>query len=341
MSVSFAAPVWLWVTALVLILFSALLWYSAHARARQLAAFADPTALPALLTSHSPLWRIIKNVLVGLAILAAGIALARPQWGVVDEEITRTGEDVVFVLDLSKSMLTPDVRPTRLERAKLAILDFLHRQSGGRVGFVIFAGSSFVRVPLTGDYDAFEENVRDASPDDIYVPGSDVARALLTGKNAFDKTERRKIIILLSDGEDLEGNGAKVAEEVAKDGVIVFTVGVGTQAGGQVLLNGPNGRQLPLLDGGGQPVVSHLDENTLKAIANATNGRYFHLDSIAGTMGEIFRFLRTDAAKGGLKAARRRGIDRYEWPLAVCIFLLVVESLLAARRRPAAPVPAV
>ncbi len=340
MSLTFAEPLWLWATVGALVLFGALLWYSAAARARQLATFADSSALPALITSHSPLRRGIKNALLFLAILAAGLALARPQWGVVEEEIVRQGEDVVFVLDLSKSMLTADVKPSRLERAKLAIQDYVHRQSGGRVGFVIFAGSAFVRVPLTIDYDAFEENVHDASPEDIYVPGSDVARALMAGKNAFDKTERRKIMILLSDGEDLEGNGVKVAEEIAKDGVIVFAVGIGTQAGGQVMVNGPGGRPTPLLDNNQQPVVSHLDETTLRAIATTTNGRYLHLDSISGTMSEIFRYLRTDASKGGLGAARRRGIDRYEWPLAICIFLLVVESLLTVRRRRPAAVPA-
>lgn len=338
MSLTFAEPQWLWITAGALAALGGLLWYSARARARQLATFADPGMLEALLVSHSPLRRAIKNALVSLALLAAGLALARPQWGLVEEEVVRQGEDIVFVLDLSKSMLTQDVKPSRLERAKLAILDFVHRQTGGRVGFVVFAGGSFVRVPLTIDYDAFEENVTDASPNDMFVPGSDVARALIAGKNAFDKTERRKVIVLVSDGEDLEGNGVKVAEDLAKDGVVVFGLGVGTQAGGQVIVGEAGGRSIPLLDGGGQPVVSHLDEKTLRAIAEVTGGRYLHLDSIGGTVGEIFRYLRTDVSKGGIGAARRRGVDRYEWPLAVCILILVVESLLAARRRhPVAP----
>lgn len=333
MSISFAEPRWLWITLGILLLFGSLLWYSARARARQFAAFADPALLEQLLVSHSRVRRIIKNVLIGLAILAAGVALARPQWGLVEEEVKRQGEDVVFVLDLSKSMYANDAKPTRLERSKLAILDFVHRQKGGRVGFVVFSGSAFTRVPLTVDYDAFEENVREASPEDLFFPGSDVARALLAGKGTFDKTEKRKIIILISDGEDLAGNGVKVAEELAKEGVIIFSIGVGTANGSQITLPSQYGRPGPLLDENDQPVVSKLDEEGLRAIAAATNGRYMRLDSVGGTMGEILRLLRTDESKGGIGTARRRGVDRYAWPLAVCIFLLVVESLLSARRR--------
>jgi Ca-activated chloride channel homolog len=333
MKFRFDAPLWLWITAALLAGFVALLWISARARRRQFAAFADPGLLEKLLLSHSRLRRILKNSLLFLAILGAGLALARPQWGFVQEEIKRQGEDVVFVLDLSKSMLAQDANPTRLERAKLAILDFVHRQKGGRVGFVVFSGSAFPRVPLTLDYDAFEENVRDASPEDLFYPGSDVARALIAGKNAFDKSDRRRVLILLSDGEDLEGNGIKVAEELTKEGVVVFSIGIGTASGSQIMVPTSSGRPGPLLDDAGRPVVSKLDEDTLRAIAAATGGRYYRLDTIGGTMGEILRLLRVDPNKGGIGSISRRGVDQYAWPLAVCIFLLVVESLLAARRR--------
>jgi Ca-activated chloride channel family protein len=331
---TFAEPFWLWITTCALLLFAGLLWFSAHQRQKQLAAFADPGLLQRLTASHSPTLRIVKNSLLAAAILAAGIALARPQWGVVEEELKRQGEDVVFVLDISKSMLARDEKPSRLERAKLAILDFVHRQKGGRVGFVVFAGAAFPRVPLTLDYDAFEENLREVSPEDIYVPGSDIARALLAGKNAFDKTEKRRVIILLSDGEDLEQNGVKMAEELGKDGVVIFTVGVGSAAGAGIIAPDLTGQVREIRDDAGNVVVTKLDEKTLRAIAESTSGKYLRLETIGGAMGEIYRFLHTDAAKGGIGASRRRGVDRYEWPLAICILLLVVESVLATRRHP-------
>lgn len=333
MKVTFVDPHWLWITALVLAAFGGLLALSASARKRQLAAFADPALLQKLLVSHSPLRRLVKNSLLFLALLATGLALARPQWGIGEETVQPQGEDVVFLLDLSKSMLAQDVPPSRLERAKQAMFHFVHGQQGGRVGFVAFAGSAFPRVPLTLDYDTFEENVREASPHDLAYPGSDLARALVTGKEAFDKSDRRRVLILISDGEDLERQGVQVARDLAKEGVVIFTLGVGSPSGSEIVVRDSLGRTSTLRDEAGRPVVSRLDENTLRTIAEATGGRYFRLDTISGPVEEIMRALRLAPEKGGIGTIRRRGVDRYVWPLAVCILLLVVESLLAARRR--------
>jgi Ca-activated chloride channel family protein len=332
-AITFADSHWHWLTAVALVLFAALVCLSATARRKQLAAFAGASLISRLLGSHSRAFRIVKNALLVLSLLLLGLALARPQWGVVEEEVARNrGEDVLFVLDLSKSMLAADVTPSRLQRAKLTILDFLHRQKGGRVGLVVFAGNAFLRVPLTADYDAFEESVAEASPDDLYVPGSDLARALIAGKNAFEKGDQRKVLVLFTDGEDLGQLGVKTAQEFAKDGIVVFTVGVGTPSGSQVLVPGPGGQPAPLLDDAGQPVVSKLDEETLRAIAEATGGSYHRLNRVSEASVEVLRGLKTTEIAAGAKA-RRRGIDRYAWPLGVAILLLLAESLLTTRRR--------
>jgi Ca-activated chloride channel homolog len=332
-ALQFADSHWHWLTAGVLVLCAVLVWRSAAVRRRQLAAFADASLISQLLSAHSRASRIVKITLLILSLLLLGIALARPQYGVVEEEVARDrGEDVVFLLDLSKSMLATDVQPNRLQRAKLTILDFLHRQKGGRVGLVSFAGNAFLRVPLTADYDAFEESVTDASPEDLYVPGSDLARALIAGKNAFEKSDQRKVLVLFTDGEDLGELGVRTAKEFAKDGIVVFTVGVGTPSGGQVLVPGPAGQPISLMDDAGQPVVSKLDEETLRAIAEATGGNYHRLNRVSEASGEVLRGLKTTETAPGAKA-RRRGIDRYVWPLGVAILLLIVESLLTTRRR--------
>jgi Ca-activated chloride channel family protein len=276
----------------------------------------------------------VKDVVLGAALLLAGLALARPQWGLTEDTTQRRGEDVVFVLDLSKSMLARDAQPSRLDRAKLAILDYLHRQQGGRVGLVVFAGSAFLRCPLTLDYAAFEESVTEASPDDLYVPGSDLARGIISAKNAFEKGAERRVIVLLTDGEDLEKTGIKAAQEFARDGVIVFALGVGTAAGSTVQISQPNGQLGPLLDADGQPVVSRLDEDTLRGIAEATGGSYRRLENISQAMTDVVRALRSTDVQAAGVALKRRGIDRYAWPLAVAILLLVAESFLSTRRRP-------
>jgi Ca-activated chloride channel homolog len=340
LSIHFADPVWLWATAAVLALFALLIWRAARIRKRQLAAFADPAVAPDLLRSHSRARRSIKNALLAVAILLLGIALARPQWGLTEETTQRRGEDVVFVLDLSKSMLARDVQPSRLDRAKLAILDYLHRQQGGRVGLVVFAGSAFLRCPLTLDYAAFEESVTEASPDDLYVPGSDLARGIVSAKNAFEKNAERRVIVLITDGEDLEKTGIKAAQEFARDGVIVFSLGVGTPAGATVQVPQQNGQIGPLLDASGQPVVSRLDEETLRSIAEATGGTYRRLENIGQAMNDVARSLRSTDVQAAGVALKRRGIDRYAWPLAVAILLLVAESFLNTRRRSRADMPA-
>jgi Ca-activated chloride channel homolog len=332
-SLHFAAPEWLWFTAAALALHLGLLWHATRMRKRQLAAFADAAAAESLLRNHSPARRRLKNTLLAAALFLAGVALARPQWGLTEDRTQRRAEDVVFVLDLSKSMLARDAQPTRLGRAKLAILDYLRRQQGGRVGLVVFAGSAFLRCPLTLDYAAFEESVNEASPDDLYVPGSDLARGIISAKNAFEKGAERRVIVLITDGEDLEKTGVRAAQEFAQDGVIVFTLGVGTAAGSMVQVPQQNGQVGPLLDADGQPVVSRLDEETLRSIAEATGGSYRRLENIGQAMTDVIRALRsTDVQAAGI-ALRRRGIDRYAWPLAVAILLLVGESFLTTRRR--------
>ena len=332
-ALQFAAPYWLWLTAGAAVFVALLFHFSGVARRRQLAGFADPAHREALLASHSRVMRLVKNSFLFVALALLGIALARPQWGQIEEEVERKGDDVVFLLDTSKSMLAADVLPNRMERAKMAVIDFLHRHAGGRVGLVAFAGDSFLQCPLTLDYDAFEDSVSELDTDSVLVPGTDIASALFAGRNAFEKTERRKVLVLLTDGEDLQRAGIEAAKKVAADGVTVFAVGVGTANGSTIQVPRPDGALSPLLDERNQPVTSRLDENTLRAIAEATGGTYRRLESVAGGMADVVSALKDSQSKPIAGFRRRRGIDRYHWPLAVAILLLVVESVLRTRRR--------
>jgi Ca-activated chloride channel family protein len=332
-TLQFAAPHWLWFTALALALTAALFWVSAKARRRQLEQFADPARRDELLASHSATLRAVKNATLFLSLLLIGIALARPQWGETEERVDRKGDDVVFLMDTSKSMLATDVTPSRLERAKMAVLDFVRRHAGGRVGLVAFAGDAFLQCPLTLDYDAFEEAIRDLDTDSVLVPGTDIASALFAGSRAFEKSERRKVLVLVTDGEDLEHIGIDAAKQLAKESVVVFTVGVGTPNGSQIQVRGKGDVVEPLRDEKGQPVTSRLDENTLRTIAETTGGTYRRLETIAGGLTDVANALKDPQSKPAAVFRKRLGIDRYRWPLAVAIFLLVAESLLRTRRR--------
>jgi Ca-activated chloride channel family protein len=328
----FENPGRLWLTLLALLALGGVFAWAALARRKQLAAFADERLLARLLTTHSPLRRAIKTALLLLAVAFLGIAWARPQWGEESEANIGSGEDTIFVLDTSKSMLAADVRPNRLERAKLAIQDYLRRHGRGRVGLVVFAGQAFLQCPLTLDYDAFTDTLRAVDVNAIPVPGSDLGRALDEASRALEKNEGRKILVLLTDGEDLAGAGVKRAEELGKKGITIYTVGVGTEAGSVVQIpQEPAGMQ-PLLDGEGRPVVSRLDEKTLSQIAAVTGGDYQLLGTIGDGMDKVRRSMNDAETSGRARQVRTRGIDRFHWPLGIALALLLVEPLLGLRR---------
>jgi len=328
----FAAPEWLWLAAGSVILCLALFGYSARRRRVQLKQFATDDLLEQLLKGHSPAKRFIKNgLLLGAAVLMS-LALARPQWGQTQDERDNDGEDILFLLDTSKSMLARDVQPNRLDRGKLAIRDFTHLHARGRIGILAYAGGAFLQCPLTFDYEAFDEAVRDLDTDSVPLAGTDISKALIVAKKAFEKGNNRKVIVLLTDGEDLEKEGIKTAETLSKEGVVIYCIGLGTESGGTVMVPQENGEIAPLLDGTGQPVISKLDEETLRQIASVSGGTYRRLDSVGAVMNDIALTLKSRAGKAA-SISKKRGIDRYQWPLAVAIFLLVVESLLGTRRR--------
>jgi Ca-activated chloride channel family protein len=328
----FAEPQWLWLALLAPVALVGLLRRAEHARRRQLAQFAAAELLGRLLRSHSPVRRLIKHVLLVLAVAGTGVALARPQWGVQAEVVQSLGEDVLFLLDCSKSMLAADVRPNRLTRAKLAVLDFVQRHGRGRVGLVAFAGQAFLQCPLTFDYDAFRDALMAVDDQTIPVQGTDLARALDEAFLAMEKDSRRKTMVLLTDGEDLEKAGAQKARMLAEKGVRVYTIGVGTAAGGPVLVPGNSGGLEPLRDERGQPVESRLDEPTLRAIAQATKGEYQPLGPLGEGMDRARRALDT-ADASALAQERRFGVERFHFPVALVLVLLLMESLVGTRRR--------
>ena len=268
-----------------------------------------------------------------LAFLLAGLALARPQWGSVENANAFVGEDVLFVLDCSLSMTASDVPPSRIQRAKFAILDFVQKQSHGRVGLVAFAGSAFLQCPLTFDASAFEETLMNMDEKTIPVPGTDIGRALAEASRAMDKNARRKMVVLLTDGEDLEKSGIAAAKRLATSGVVVFTIGVGTPAGKEIQTVNTAGQPELLRDSKGEIVRSRLDETTLREIAEATGGSYFPLGNLGDGLMRVRSAIHALDAASSLRASEKRGVDRFYLPLAALLLLLAAEPLLGTRRK--------
>jgi Ca-activated chloride channel family protein len=329
----FAEPRWLWLALLGPSALILLHRYAAWARHRQLAQLAAPQFLEKLIGSHSPLRRGLKNGLLVLALAGIGLAMARPQWGEASNVGQLLGQDVVFILDCSRSMLASDVRPSRLQRAKLAILDFVQRRGRGRVGLVAFAGQAFLQCPLTFDYGAFQEALTVIDDKTIPVPGTDIGRALDEGVHALQKSERQKLLVVVTDGEDLEQGGVKMAEALAKQGVVVFTIGVGTPAGAEIQLVNEQGKAELLRDEKGEVVHSRLDERILSAIAQATHGSYYPLGPLGEGLAKVRLALEALPQPEGSTPLRKLGVDRFHVPLAGALVLLVIESLIGTRRR--------
>ncbi|HUE14436.1 MAG TPA: VWA domain-containing protein [Planctomycetaceae bacterium] len=330
----FAEP--LWVLA-GLVACGALSWawrrYDARQRAA-LATFASSHLHAQLTASFSAARRKWKRGLFLAALGCLFVALARPQAGFRWEEVKRRGIEVIFAVDTSRSMLTPDVKPDRLTRAKLAVDDFVSHLNGDGAGLIAFAGNAFLQCPITLDYEAFHESL--AAIDTTIIPrgGTDIASAIREAQAALqNRPGSDKILVLLTDGEDLEGSALDAAKAAAKDGLKIYTVGVGTANGDLIPIPAEQGGGF-VKDDAGQFVKSHLDEPGLKAIAEATGGLYAPLGAQGQGLETIYQQALAPLAKHDL-ASRRQKVytERFQWPLAASLALLLGSMLLGTRRR--------
>jgi Ca-activated chloride channel family protein len=276
-------------------------------------------------------WRAAM-VLVALALIV--VALAGPRWGFHWEEIRREGIDILIALDTSRSMLTQDVKPNRLERAKLAILDLIKELQGDRVGLIAFAGSAFVQCPLTLDYGAFAESLRAVNVGIIPKGGTAVAEAVTVGIDAFeDRQGKHAALVLMTDGEDHEGGIDEAAKMAAEAGIKVYTVGIGTP-GGELIQIEEDGQVVYLKDRNGQVVKSRLDEETLRNVATTTGGAYLYAEGADLGLDKLYDDYISKMEKRELSTAmEKRFEERYQWPLVLALILLALEPLIGARRR--------
>ena len=330
----FAEPIWLLAG---LIACGALVWawrrYDARQRAA-LATFASSHLHAQLTASFSTAKRHWKRGLLLAAVGCLFLALARPQAGFRWEEVKRRGIEVVFAVDTSRSMLTPDVKPDRLARAKLAVDDFVSHLNGDGVGLIAFAGNAFLQCPITLDYDAFHESIEALDTTIIPRGGTDIASAIREAQAALqNRPGKDKILILLTDGEDLEGSALATANAAAKDGLKICTVGVGTANGDLIPIPAEQGGGF-VKDDSGQFVKSHLGEAGLKAIAEATGGLYAPLGAQGQGLDTIYQQALAPLAKHELASRRQRVYtERFQWPLTGSLALLLASVLVGTRRR--------
>jgi len=344
--VTFRLPWVLWLLVFVPAT-AALLVYGYRARARALAAFGDHATVSALVRGRSPRLRALRGVLLVVGLLFAILAWAGPQYGSHTRMLSKRGIDFVVALDFSKSMLAKDVRPSRIARAKLELSRLFGELTGDRVGVVAFAGDT-MEFPMTTDYAAIETFLRDLGPYDMPVGGTAIGRALTASKRLIERAngedgrdegpedpargKRSRVVLLMTDGEDHEGEPLRAAEELAAAGIRVFVVGIGSKSGEPIPTYAPDGTWTGYVrDEKGKPVLSALTEQNevqLKKIAEIAKGKY--LRAKEGTVG-IDQIL---AVTRGMRQAENRSRkvsiaeDRYALLLLPAFFLLLLEALL-------------
>jgi len=334
---NFGAQNWLWALAFLPLL--VLLYARAERRsAIKLREFVSPRLLPQLAGNVDRVWRAIRFAFVLFALALAIIAFAKPRWGYTYEDVKRRGLDLLFAVDTSRSMLSNDVAPNRLERVKLAAQDLITELQGDRVGLIAFAGRAFLQAPLTIDYDAAVESINDLDTKTIPEGGTNISEAIALATQTFGKSAMgNRALIIFTDGEELSGDGVNEAKKAVDAGVKIFTVGVGTAQGSLIPVEG-KGEAGFVKDAKGQVVKSKLDENRLREIAQATGGVYLHLESGPQTMRQLY----TDGLSK-LKTAEidarlsSRPIERYEWPLAGAIVALIASLFINDRKRARTP----
>jgi len=334
---NFGAPIWLW--ALVILPLLVLLYAQAErGSAIKLREFVSPRLLSQLAGNVDRVRRAIRFALVLLALALAILALAKPRWGYTYEDVKRRGLDLLFAIDTSRSMLSNDVAPNRLERVKLAAQDLITELQGDRAGLIAFAGRAFLQAPLTIDYDAAVESINDLDTKTIPEGGTNISEAIALATQTFGKSAiGNRALIIFTDGEELSGDAVNEAKKAADAGVKIFTVGVGTAQGSLIPVEGQSEAGF-VKDARGQVVKSKLDENRLREIAQATGGMYFHLESGPQTMRQLYADglskLKTAEIDARLSS---RPIERYEWPLAGAIVALIASLFINDRKRAQTP----
>ena len=329
---SFASPGYLTLLALAPLLAAT---YLALARWRRRAAerFAPGRDALDLSPAASPGRRALKAALVVMAVAVLAVALARPRLGEQEMVIYQTGADIVIVLDVSRSMLAEDVTPNRLALAQQETLALLDRLRGHRVGLVIFARSALLRSPLTTDKAPVRALVQSAQQDSaLLLPGSNVGAAIRAAALALEAGEgESEAIVLVTDGEDHEGDALAAAQELAREGILLYTVGVGTESGAPVPVIDPEtGLPITSEEGrAGASIITSLNEELLRRMAAATpRGIYRRGEELAELAGDLDRLERAPFAS----ERQRQPIERFQWVVLAALALLALDVLLPERR---------
>ncbi|MFV0572986.1 MAG: vWA domain-containing protein [Xanthomarina gelatinilytica] len=324
--------IWFWVLAVIpvtILFFLVLQIWKRHAQKK----FANKKLLKRLSPNQSLFKSILKLTVICLAIASLSIALVNPKIGTKLETVKREGVDIVFAVDVSKSMLAEDIAPNRLEKAKQLVTQIINNLASDRVGIIAYAGKAFPQLPITTDYASAKMFLQNMNTDMLSSQGTAINEAIELAKTYYDGDEQtNRVLIIISDGEDHSEDAANVAEEASEEGIRIFTIGVGDAKGGPIPIK-RNGIVLNYKkDSNGETVITRLDEETLKTIANEANGAYLN----GKNTNEVVENIRDILNKMDKKEFEAKQFadfkDQFQWFLAFAIAFLFLEIFLLDRK---------
>ncbi|MCM8780414.1 MAG: VWA domain-containing protein [Candidatus Omnitrophica bacterium] len=314
---------------LVFALIGFLLW-SEIKRRKALERFADKNLLVVLISSFDVRKHRLKIIMIIFSFCLMIFALMRPQWGFKWQKIQRKGLDIMIAVDVSKSMLAEDIKPNRLERVKLALVDFVRHLKGDRIGLIAFAGTAFVQCPLTMDYDGFLLSVKALDVNTIPKPGTSITAAIRQAIESYEGGFKKyKVLIIITDGEDHEGDPLKAAELAKEEGIRIFCIGIGTPEGELIPITDDNGNKIFLKDKTGAVVKTRLDETVLQKIALATGGSYVRSGPKEFGLDLIYNQRLSEMERRELESKMAKQYEeRFQLPLLLAFLFLIGEFLM-------------
>jgi Ca-activated chloride channel family protein len=327
----FDDPIYLWLLLVIPVLVLLRLWMWRRQK-KNWKRLGDPDLLRQLSPDVSRVRRLLKFTLVLTALALIILMLARPQMGTRVSHEKRNGIECVIALDISNSMLAQDVVPSRLDKSKMLVENLVDHFTNDRIGLVVFAGDAFVQLPITSDYVSAKMFLQNISPDLIQTQGTDIARALRVSMSSFTQQDRiGRAIILITDGENHEGDAEEAAKEAAKKGINVFILGVGGTKGAPI----PMGNGGYLQDGSGETVMTALNEDMCRQLAQAGKGMYIHVDNTSDAQEKL------NDAIAKLQTGQTDDVvysdfdEQFQAFGILVILLLIIEACLLDRKNPA------
>jgi Ca-activated chloride channel family protein len=301
-------------------------------RKRSIRKLGDQKLVSELLPELSEIRPLVKFMLMMIVIISAIIALARPQFGSKIEDVKKEGVEVIIALDVSNSMLAEDIQPNRLTRAKQAISRLVDNLGNDKIGLIVFAGDAYTQIPVTTDYVSAKMFLSSIGPEMVPKQGTAIGAAISLGIRSFTPGENKsKALIIITDGENHEDDPVSVAEEASKAGIVIHTIGIGSEQGVPVPVASGNRRDF-MKDRDGNTVITRLNEDILRNVAISGNGNYVRASNSNIGLEEIYGEIRKMKQEELESTVYTEYNDQFQIFTAIAAFLLILEFLIMDRK---------